>query len=182
MKNKHLLFLIVGETGSGKDTVVKELNMNPVISYTTRPKRDTETNGKEHYFISDIEMDQLEKSNNIFAWTRIGNIRYCSTIDEVLKKDIYIINPDGIDSIIHNTVIKTIVIGITAPYETRVERCKNRSDFNSAFLDRVSAEQNDFDKFKVDTKYDYLINNKDLNTTVKVVKQIIETEKRNFNL
>ena len=86
MENKHLLFLIVGETGSGKDTVVKELNMNPVISYTTRPKRDTETNGKEHYFISDKEMDQLEKSNNIFAWTRIGNIRYCSTIDEVLKK------------------------------------------------------------------------------------------------
>ena len=52
---KKTLFCIAGETCSGKDTLVSELiKKNPdvlkaVCSYTTRPKRDNETEGKEHY-------------------------------------------------------------------------------------------------------------------------------------
>lgn len=174
MKDKTI-FLIVGETGSGKDSVVNALNMKKVISYTTRPKREGETNGVEHYFVSNKEMDKIEKQSNIFAWTKTGDIRYCATDKEVETSKIYIINPDGIRWCKENYKgnIKTIVIGITAPLKIRMERCKNRSDFSTAFKKRVAAEEEDYKKFKENTNFDYLINNVDLEKTIEVVKKII---------
>ena len=55
MKSKNLICL-VGETSRGKDTVAKILqedyNLKPVCSYTTRPMRPGEIEGREHYFIT----------------------------------------------------------------------------------------------------------------------------------
>ena len=71
MKN---LILLVGETGSGKDTIANKLPYKKVISYTTRPIRDTDVNGINHWFVSDEEMDKLEKEN-LIAWTKTGDVR-----------------------------------------------------------------------------------------------------------
>ena len=50
------MIVIVGESASGKSTVEKILNekygMRKVVSYTTRPPRDTEVNGVDYNFIS----------------------------------------------------------------------------------------------------------------------------------
>ena len=48
MKN---LILLVGETGSGKDTVARKLPYKKVVSYTTRPMRDTEIKNVDYYFV-----------------------------------------------------------------------------------------------------------------------------------
>lgn len=50
------IFYIMGKSASGKDSVYKrlitDLNLNPVIMYTTRPMRKNEQNGREYYFVS----------------------------------------------------------------------------------------------------------------------------------
>ena len=50
------LTVLVGKSASGKDFImnklVKEYGFKRVISHTTRPIRNGETNGKEYYFIS----------------------------------------------------------------------------------------------------------------------------------
>lgn len=47
--------LIAGPSGSGKDTVIKEILKNDryefIVSHTTRPPRSGEINGKDYYFI-----------------------------------------------------------------------------------------------------------------------------------
>ena len=61
IKQKNI-FLVMGESGSGKDTITKELSnkygLKVLKSYTTRPKRydDEDT----HIFISEEEFDNLE--------------------------------------------------------------------------------------------------------------------------
>ena len=46
------LCCIIGMSCSGKDSLVRaverELGLQPVVSYTTRPRRDNETDGVEH--------------------------------------------------------------------------------------------------------------------------------------
>ena len=57
---KKKLFVVVGKTSTGKDTVCNYMNqrygIKPVVSYSTREMRSYEKNGVQHFFISDQEM------------------------------------------------------------------------------------------------------------------------------
>ena len=68
------LLILVGCSASGKDTVmnwlVKEFDVKPVISYTTRPIRDCEIEGREYHFITEEEFDRM-KDNDEFIETRV---------------------------------------------------------------------------------------------------------------
>ena len=175
MKN---LILLVGETGSGKDTVARKLPYKKVISYTTRPMRDADINGVNHWFISDKEMDELEKKD-LIAWTKTGEVRYCATVGSLIEDTmIYIINPNGVrwfKEHYKGDEINVITIGIYVPLEERKRRCKDRSDFNSSFIKRVKDEQKDFDNFRLNGEFDYLIKNTDSNITAQIIKNIIDT-------
>lgn len=65
------IFCLMGKSSSGKDTIFKEinddkdLNLKPIISYTTRPKRINETNGVEYFFINTDELNKFEKENKV---------------------------------------------------------------------------------------------------------------------
>jgi len=63
------IFCIMGKSASGKDSIAKELfrttDLKQVVLYTTRPIRTGEVNGKDYYFISPFELEQLEKDGKI---------------------------------------------------------------------------------------------------------------------
>lgn len=178
------LVLIVGETGSGKDTVANKLPFPKVVSYKTGPMRASDVQFVTHNFISDKLMDELEKQDNIIAWTKTGDIRYCATYDQ-LDNDvtIYIINPDGVRWFKENykgPELNVIVIGLYLPLETRKSRCRIRSDFDTMFMNRVQAEQEDFNRFRLDGEFDYLIKNEDSNLTASIIYQIIQKNVEKF--
>ena len=56
------IFYIIGKSSSGKDTVYKhltaEMNLVPIVIYTTRPMRENERQGREYYF---VDRNQFEK-------------------------------------------------------------------------------------------------------------------------
>ena len=68
------LTVLIGASASGKDTVmnrlVKEFDVKPVISYTTRPIRDCEIDGREYHFITEEEFERM-KDNDEFIETRV---------------------------------------------------------------------------------------------------------------
>lgn len=65
------IFCLMGKSSSGKDTIFKRINedkdldLKPIISYTTRPKRINETNGVEYFFINKDELNKFEKENKV---------------------------------------------------------------------------------------------------------------------
>ena len=63
------LYLIVGKSGSGKDTVINKVcelfNYTKVISYTTRPMRTPDEN--THIFVTDKDFNMAK---DIVAYTR----------------------------------------------------------------------------------------------------------------
>lgn len=64
------LFVFMGKSASGKDTLYntimeKHPDLTPVVSYTTRPVRSGETEGKEYHFVSEEQMYSLEKDGRV---------------------------------------------------------------------------------------------------------------------
>ena len=68
------ILVLVGCSASGKDTVmnrlVKEFDVKPVISYTTRPIRDCEQDGREYHFVTEEEFERM-KNDGEFIETRV---------------------------------------------------------------------------------------------------------------
>ena len=175
---KKILIALVGETGAGKDTVANKLPYPKVVSYKTGPMRNSDIKGVTHNFITDEEMDELEKRDDLIAWTKTGDIRYCATSEQLHKGiNIYILNPDGVRWFNENYKkddLNIVVIGLYVPLEERKNRCKIRSDFSTRFAKRVHDEQADYDKFRLDGEFDYLIKNMDSDKTADIIKNIIE--------
>lgn len=97
------IFCVMGKSGSGKDTLFKEINndstlgLKPILLYTTRPKRINETNGVEYYFINEERLEEYEKMGKVIE-VRVYNTvhgKWCyGTIDDGqidLEKNDYII-------------------------------------------------------------------------------------------
>ena len=86
------IFCLMGTSSSGKDTIFKkirddkELNLKPIVSYTTRPKRTNETNGVEYFFINEKELNKFEKEDKVIEkrvyHTVHGDWYYCTINDE----------------------------------------------------------------------------------------------------
>ena len=59
------IYCIMGKSSSGKDTIFKillqrkDVNLNRIVSYTTRPQRSNEKTGDEYNFVSIQEKDKL---------------------------------------------------------------------------------------------------------------------------
>ncbi len=85
------IFCLMGKSSSGKDTIFKEirddkdLNLKPVVSYTTRPKRINETQGVEYLFINEEQLDEFEKADKVIEkrvyHTVHGDWYYCTIND-----------------------------------------------------------------------------------------------------
>lgn len=177
------VFLIVGESSSGKDSLVAKLcnetGLKQLVSYTTRSRRENE--GDTHIFI-DVN-DVKEYVNDIIAYTCISDNEYFATIKQLYESDIYIIDATGIDymkSIAkHKGVddIHFVTIYINTPSELRKERALNqRHDDPEVYFNRVLSEQEQFTNFKACTKFDYAILNIDFNKSYKILKNIVEEE------
>lgn len=175
-KPKKTIFCILGESGSGKDTLVEytlkefKLDLRPVVSYTDRPIRQGEQNGKEHVFLSKEEMTEFLNSNkkDIAAYTQIGEsgYRYCAMTSVIDRSDIYIIDPNGLNEFKERTGNRynIVAIYIDCPLKERRKRTEGRSDAASNFEARVAAESDQFAKFREEHGYDHVIDNGSMST------------------
>lgn len=91
------IFVIIGKSATGKDTVYKklledrELNLKTCITYTTRPIRDSETNGVEYFFVDEEVLNKFQKENKIIEHrsynTMHGVWHYFTANDGQIKLD-----------------------------------------------------------------------------------------------
>lgn len=179
MASKFII-AIVGMTSSGKDTICQYIKdtygIDMIVSHTTRPMRDYETQGKEHWFNTDEEFDKFDKSK-MFAYTKFPqtNYRYCTTIED-MKDDMmtYIINPDGIKSLRESQKridFDFITIYCNLPEEVIRQRAILRGDKRELIEARIASEKAEFLDFYCKSDYDYCV---DTNRTLPEIYKNID--------
>ncbi|GAC1364637.1 MAG: guanylate kinase [Acidobacteriaceae bacterium] len=80
-----ILFIISAPSGSGKSTLVNQLRtlvegLDFSISYTTRPSRGSEEDGREYHFTSRVEFERMIAGGEFLEWAEVFGNYYGTAI------------------------------------------------------------------------------------------------------
>ena len=178
MNKPTKIFCIMGYSGTGKDTLSREVlkkldNVHMLVSHTTRPMRPSEQEGREYHFIDGATFLKM-KEYNAFAETREyhtkveknGEIvddtwRYGMSYDEINKYNysIFIVDYQGFKEI-REKYGKNVVtpIYINVQLEQLKERAMKRGDLEAEIDRRLADDQAKFKEFRVKVVYNKIDN------------------------
>lgn len=174
------IFLIVGRTASGKDTLTQEicnkLDMKQLISWTTRPPRTAAES--THKFGTRNDFDMHCAANNVVASTEINGNLYWATKTDLDACDFYIIDPLGLEKLKSNYPnMNFVTIYIYAPAEERRKRFLMRQPGQvDLWFSRNTSENAQFQLFENCHKYDHIIVNDRFETAIWKLSCIIDQE------
>lgn len=84
------LFIVMGKSASGKDTIYKKIleeniGLKTVVTYTTRPIREGEENGREYFFCTKEKFDLFTKQGKVIESSCYHTVQgdwYYFTVDD----------------------------------------------------------------------------------------------------
>lgn len=156
MKDKTTIIAIVGKSGSGKTTLTKianeKLGVKYVVSYTTRPKRNEEVDGVDHWFVDDTTMPDKDC---MLAYTLYGGYHYWVAHDQMVPGGIYtyVINEEALVEMINKFGYKYNFITVYVDRlnidvsKDRTIRDDNRFELNKTFYDYIIFNDGSFEEF-----------------------------------
>lgn len=137
------IFVVMGKSSSGKDTLFKELikasedlNCTPYVPYTTRPMREGEENGVDYFFVNEDEFNSLIFENKMIEHrcynTVHGIWKYGTVNDKQFETDsniLIILTLEGYNSLLNAKIVsQTNIIPIYIEVEDgeRLSRALSR--------------------------------------------------------
>ena len=186
-KKRVMMFVLSSPSGVGKTTLTKKLaknnsNFQISISHTTRKPRPNEINGKDYYFVEQIEFDSLIKGNNFFEYASIFDNYYGTLKDPVLKflsagKDVlFDIDWQGTQQLkqINNLALVTFFI-LPPNIQVLKERLLNRHEGQEKLIKQRMNRFNE--EISHWSEYNYVVINDDLEICYNKIFNIMMSEK-----
>ncbi len=183
---KPLVFIISAPSGSGKSTLTNELlklvpNLDFSISYTTRPLRGSERNGKQYHFVSMEEFNRMVDAGEFLEYANVhGNcygtarqfLRDAGRLGHDLLLDIDV---QGAAQIKRN-LTDTISIFVLPPDRKTLEwRLSNRGeDAPEVIRHRLATARREIGKYD---QYDYILINDKLEESCENLRAIVLSER-----
>lgn len=182
---KGIITILSGFSGAGKGTIVKRLvkkydNYALSISATTRKPRAGEENGREYFFKSVDEFEEMIKNNELIEYASYVKNYYGTPRDYVegqlsQGKDVILeIELQGAMKVKEQNP-EVVLVFVTPPSADELKkrligRGTEDMDTINARLKRAVYESEFMDR------YDYLLINDDLETCVEELHSIIQSE------
>jgi guanylate kinase len=177
-----IVYIVSAPSGSGKSTLVSELfkmvdHLNFSISYTTRPPRGSELNGKEYFFVTREEFENMITAGEFLEHAEVfGN--YYGTARRFLREaedhgnDLLLdIDVQGAKQI-KEAIPEAISIFILPPDREKLEwRLRHRGlDSEAVIRRRLDTARREIENY---SKYDYILVNNLLEQSADQLKDIV---------
>jgi guanylate kinase len=184
-----IVFIVSAPSGSGKSTLVNELfkmvqGLEFSISYTTRPPRGSEQNGKEYFFVSEAEFEAMIAADEFLEYAKVfgreGN--YYGTARRFLRDaekrgyDLLLdIDVQGAEQI-KKKLPEAVSIFILPPGREQLEwRLRNRgTEREGVIRRRLDTARREIEQY---SRYDYILINNVLEQSADELKAIVLAER-----
>jgi guanylate kinase len=181
-----IVYIVSAPSGSGKSTLVNELfkmvdRLDFSISYTTRPPRGSEQNGKEYFFVSRETFEAMIAADEFLEYATVfGN--YYGTARRFLRdaqargNDLLLdIDVQGASKI-KEKIPDAVSIFILPPDREKLEwRLRTRGlDSEEVIRRRLDTARREIENY---SKYDYILVNNVLEQSADQLKDIVLAER-----
>lgn len=179
------LIVVSGPSGAGKSTVIEKVmqgrsDLSFSVSATTRQPRPGEVDGKDYYFLTRAQFEEMIERGEFLEYAQyVGNLygTPAAPVREQLEKGnsiILDIEVQGASSV-RNSMAEAVTIFLTPPDFTELEarlrkRCKDTEETIRDRLERARVE------FQEIPKYDYIVINDDVDEAAEELRAIILAE------
>jgi guanylate kinase len=180
------VFIISAPSGSGKSTLVNKIreavpNLSFSISYTTRNARGRECDGKEYFFVSREQFEQMIQNNDFLEYANVfGNYygtarRFLASAEEQGNDLLLDIDVQGAAQI-KSKLPHAVSIFVLPPNREELERrLRERSQDSESVIQRRLADANrEIENYG---KYDYILVNDRLADSVDALKAILLSQR-----
>ena len=179
---KGHLFIISAPSGAGKTSIVKALMeytnaLTTSISFTTRPPRTGEEDGKDYFFVNKQTFDDMQKAGDFLEYAEVfGNFYGTSKkslIDALDEGNDVILEIDwqGATQVRESFPDSTSIFILPPSRKVLLERLKNRATDNDEVIQRRTAEA--ITEMSHYEAFDYLVINDDFDAALVETQSII---------
>ncbi len=187
LSRRGLLFVLSSPSGAGKSTLARMLlaaddDIAMSVSVTTREQRPGEENGKDYYFVSGEEFEEMVADNSFLEYATVFGNRYATPAAPVQKsleegQDVlFDIDWQGTQQLYQRAGQDVVRVFILPPsLEELRHRLESRNTDAPEVIERrmhrAASEISHWDG------YDYVLINDDLDACFAKVRQILATER-----
>ncbi|MCP4404810.1 MAG: guanylate kinase [bacterium] len=186
-RNTHgILFVVSAPSGGGKTSLCKEVirrlpTFEHGISYTTRQRRQNETDGRDYHFVSKEKFMQMVEADEFVEYAHVHGNYYGTSINniaETLSRGKYLlidIDVQGAEQIEERYGDEGVFIFILPPdFDLLRERLTERqTDSDEEIERRLEKAREEVTHYQ---NYDYVIINDDFHEAVRELEAIILAE------
>ncbi len=181
-----IVYIISAPSGSGKSTLVNELlkrvpGLDFSISYTTRPPRGSERNGREYFFVPRSDFDKMVQNDELLEHAEVfGNCygtarRFLREAQQHGHDLVLDIDVQGAAQI-KRKIPDAVSIFVLPPDRDKLERrLRNRGlDTDQVIRRRLVTASREIENYD---KYDYILVNDQLEQSMDQLRAIVLSER-----
>lgn len=183
------LFVVAAPSGAGKSSLVNALmevdsRLAHSVSHTTRPPRGQEVHGREYYFVSHAQFDQMVQQGAFLEWAHVHGNRYGTSkqaIEERISQggDIILeIDYQGaiqVKQLFHNAILVFILPPSWEELRSRLERRgEDADDVIEMRLQNAAREMGQVQEF------DFVIINERFELALFDLKSIVHAQRLKY--
>jgi guanylate kinase len=182
---RGLIYIVSAPSGAGKTSLCNELidifsNLRHSVSYTTRPARLGEVDGKDYFFVSSQEFERMVAANEFAEWAEVHGNFYgtaVQTLNECTDQGTHVIldiDCQGARQLKSRYQDAVYIFILPPSFEELRKRLEGRNSDAAEVIERrmrVAAHE-----VAQSAWYDYLVVNDEFPVALEKLKSIIIAE------
>lgn len=187
IKRRGLMLILSSPSGAGKTSISRAIlgcddNISLSVSVTTRPRRPGEVNGKDYVFVEHPDFDEMLRNKEFLESAKVFDHYYGTPrkpVEEALEKGmdvLFDIDWQGTMQLKEIAPEDLVTIFILPPSQAELEsrlrkRAQDSDDVIALRMEKANDEMSHY------TEYNYIVINKDFESTVDKVNSILKAER-----